>query len=91
VAVNKGDLIEAVASELKLSKTEAGRAVDAVLDSITKGVQQHEKVSLIGFGTFAKKHRAARAGINPITKEPIQIKASTTCGFKPSATLKDAL
>lgn len=89
--MNKGELIDAVASELKLNKSEAGRAVDAVLETITKGVKQHEKVALAGFGTFAKKHRRARTGINPITKQPIEIKASTTCGFKPSTTLKASL
>ena len=67
------------------------RIVTTVLDSITKGIQQHEKVALAGFGTFAKKHRAARAGINPITKQPIQIAASKTCGFKAASALKAAL
>ena len=89
--MNKGELIEAVATELKSSKADAGRAVDAVLECITSGLKTDEKVALVGFGTFQKRLRAARAGINPVTKAPIQIKASTTCGFKPSTQLKGAL
>jgi DNA-binding protein HU-beta len=89
--MNKGDLIEAVASELKSSKTDALKAVEAVLDCIAKGVKHDDKVALVGFGTFVKRKRKARAGINPITKAPIKIAASTTCGFKPSAQLKDTL
>jgi DNA-binding protein HU-beta len=89
--MNKGELIEAVATELKLNKAEAGRTVDAVLDTITKGLRAHEKVALAGFGTFVKKQRAARTGINPITKQPMQIAASTTCGFRAASALKAAL
>lgn len=89
--MNKGDLVEAVASELKASKTDAQKAVDAVLEAISLGLKKDDKVAIVGFGTFQKKQRAARAGINPATKQPIQIKASTTCGFKPSTQLKDTL
>ncbi len=89
--MNKGDLIEAVATELKSTKADAMRAVEAVLESITRGLKKDQRVALPGFGTFQKKRRAARAGMNPITKEKIQIKASTTCGFKPATALKAAL
>lgn len=89
--MNKGDLIEAVAAEMKASKTDAAKAVDAVLECITKGLKADEKVAITGFGTFAKKQRAARAGINPITKAPIQIAASVSCNFKPSQQLKGEL
>lgn len=89
--MNKGDLVEAVASELKSSKVEAQKAVDAVLEAIAKGIKKDDKVAIVGFGTFAKKARAARMGIKPGTKETIQIKASTTCGFKPSTQLKEEL
>jgi len=89
--MNKGDLIDQVAVELKSSKADAGRALEAVLECITKGVKKDEKVAIAGFGTFAKKKRAARMGINPMTKEPIKIAASKTCGFKPAAALKGSL
>jgi DNA-binding protein HU-beta len=89
--MNKGELIDLVAAELKSSKTEASRAVDAVLECITTGIKKEEKVTLAGFGTFVKRRRAARTGINPLTKQPINIGPSKTCGFKPSASLKEAL
>lgn len=89
--MNKGDLIEAVAAQLGESKTVASRAVDAVLGGISEGVQQDEKVSIAGFGTFRRKERKARTGINPATKETIQIPASSTVGFSPSQALKDTL
>lgn len=89
--MNKGDLIDLVAVELKSTKAEASRAVETVLDCITKGIKKEEKVALAGFGTFLKRKRAARMGINPATKEPIKIAASKTCGFKPAAALKESL
>ena len=89
--MNKGELIDHVSTELKTSKAEAGRAVEAVLECITKGIRKEEKVALAGFGTFTKRKRAARMGINPATKEPIKIAASKTCGFKPAAALKETL
>jgi DNA-binding protein HU-beta len=89
--MNKGELIEQVSAELKTSKAEAGRAVETVLECITKGIKKEDKVALAGFGTFTKRKRAARMGINPLTKEPIKIAASTTCGFKPAQALKETL
>jgi DNA-binding protein HU-beta len=89
--MNKGELIDQVSTELKTSKAEAGRVVDTVLECITKGIKKEEKVALAGFGTFTKRRRAARMGINPATKEPIKIAASRTCGFKPAAALKETL
>jgi len=89
--MNKGDLIEAVASQMESSKAEAGRAIDAVFNSIVNGVKSDDKVTIAGFGTFQKKHRAARTGINPATKQPIQIAASTTCAFKPADAVKQSL
>jgi DNA-binding protein HU-beta len=86
--MNKGQLIEAVASELGDSKAAATRAVDAVINCITNGIKADESVTIVGFGTFAKKHRKARTGMNPITKEPIQIQASKSVGFKASQNLK---
>ena len=89
--MNKGDLIEAVASELKTSKADASRAVDAVLECITKGLKSDRKVNIVGFGTFAKRQRGARQGVNPVTKERIQIKPMITCGFRPSSVLKSII
>lgn len=89
--MNKSDLIEAVASQLESSRTDASAAVEAVLAAIGEGVRRDDKVALAGFGTFQKKTRAARQGINPATREPIQIAASTTCSFKPASALKDTL
>ena len=86
--MNKGQLIEAVASELGDSKAAANRAVDAVIASITSGIKADDAVTIVGFGTFAKKDRPARTGRNPSTGEPMQIKASTTVNFKPSQGLK---
>ncbi len=89
--MNKGELIESVATELNFSKTEASKAVEAVLECITNGIKAQDKVALAGFGTFVKRQRAARTGINPVTKQPIAIAASTTCGFKPATALKASL
>jgi DNA-binding protein HU-beta len=89
--MNKGELIDLVAVELKSSKADAGRVVETVLECITAGIKKEEKVALAGFGTFVKRKRAARMGINPATKQPIKIAASKTCGFKPAAALKESL
>ena len=89
--MNKGELVDAVASELGESKAAAQRAVDAVISSITNGVKTDESVTIVGFGTFTKKERAARTGRNPMTGEPMQIKASTTIGFKVSQALEEDL
>lgn len=89
--MNKGDLVEAVASELKVTKAEAQRAVDAVLDSIARGLKDDAKVNLVGFGTFNKRNRTTRRGVNPITKAPMEIPPTTTCGFRPSGQLKSQI
>ena len=89
--MNKGELIESVASSAGLSKADAGRAVDAVIDSITGALKSNGSVSLVGFGTFTVKRRAARQGRNPRTGETIQIAASNVPGFKAGKALKDAV
>lgn len=89
--MNKTQLIEKLASELETSKGEAARTLDAVLGAITEGVRTEEKVMISGFGTFEKRTRAARRGVNPITKEEILDEASTTCGFRAAAGLKQSL
>jgi len=89
--VNKSELIDAIAASADLPKTVAGRALDAVVDAITKALKEGDSVSLVGFGTFSVKKRAARTGRNPRTKEPIQIAEAKVPGFKPGKTLKDAV
>ena len=89
--MNKAELIDAVANEANLSKADAGRAVDAVVDSISSALSKGQQVSVVGFGTFSVKHRAARSGRNPRTGETIQIKASNVPGFKAGKALKDAV
>jgi DNA-binding protein HU-beta len=89
--MNKGELIESVAARAGLSRAEATKSVDAVLDSVTKTLSGGGSVSLVGFGTFSVKARAARMGRNPRTGEAIQIKASKVPGFKAGKALKDAV
>jgi DNA-binding protein HU-beta len=89
--MNKGQLIDQVATELGESKASASRAVEAVIASITNGIKEDENVTIVGFGTFTRKNRAARTGRNPATGEPMQIKASKTVGFRPSQALKDTV
>ncbi|MFV0276210.1 MAG: HU family DNA-binding protein [Parahaliea sp.] len=89
--MNKTELIDAIATTADLSKADAGRALDAVVDSITGALAKGDPVSLVGFGTFAVKHRAAREGRNPQTGNTIQIAATNVPGFKAGKALKDAV
>ena len=89
--MNKAELIDAVAGEANLSKADAGRAIDAVVDSISSALAKGQQVSIVGFGTFGVKHRAARSGRNPRTGETIKIAASNVPGFKAGKALKDAV
>ena len=89
--MNKSELIDAIAAAADLPKASATRALDAVVDSITESLQKGDPVALVGFGTFAVKHRAARAGRNPQTGATIQIKAANVPGFKAGKALKDAV
>ena len=74
--MNKGELVEAVAARLGDSKAQASRAVEAVVASIAEGLKRDEAVTIVGFGTFQVKERAARIGRNPRNNEPIEIPAS---------------
>ena len=89
--MNKQELIEAVASSADLSKADAARAVDSVVDTITNSLKKGDQVTLVGFGTFSVKERAARTGRNPQTGQTIQIAASKVPGFKAGKALKDAV
>jgi DNA-binding protein HU-beta len=89
--MNKAELIESVAEETGLSKAEAGRAVDSVFARITHALQRGDQVTLVGFGSFMVRDRAARTGHNPQTGQTIQIAASKAPAFKAGKALKDAV
>jgi len=89
--MNKTDLVDRVASNLEVTKTDATRYVEAVLDAIAGGVRADAKVTIAGFGTFVRKERAGRTGVNPITKQPMDIAPSKTCTFRASPALRDTL
>ena len=89
--MNKTDLIAAVAAKSELSKKDAEKAVSAFLGAIEDALKAGEKVSLVGFGTFEVKNRAARKGHNPLTGAEIEIAASKAPAFKAGKALKDAL
>lgn len=89
--MSKTELVEIIAKEAGLTKADAGRALDATLNGIMTGLKKNGKVSLVGFGTFSAKKRAAREGINPLTKAPLRIPAKTVASFKAGSKLKDAL
>jgi len=89
--VNKSELIDRVAESSDISKASAGRAIDASIDAITDALKNAESVSLVGFGTFLVRERAARSGRNPQTGAAIEISAAKVPAFKPGKALKDAL
>ena len=89
--MNKAELIDAVADKSGLSKADAGRAVDTVIDVISKALKKGEKVSLVGFGVFSVRKRAARKGRNPKTGAEIKIPAGKTPAFKAGKALKDSV
>ena len=89
--MNKSELIDAIATGADLSKAAAGRALDSTVEAITESLRKGEQVSLVGFGTFNVKQRAARQGRNPQTGETIQIKAATVPSFKAGKALKEAV
>ena len=89
--MNKTELAAAVAAKTELSKKDAEAAVNAVLASITDALAEGDKVALVGFGTFDVKTRAARTGLNPRTKTPVQIAATKIPAFKAGKALKDAV
>ena len=84
-------MIDHIAATADISKADAGRALDAVLDGITDSLKKADPVALIGFGTFVVRERAARTGRNPQTGAEIQIAAAKVPAFKPGKALKDAL
>jgi DNA-binding protein HU-beta len=89
--MNKSELVDAIAESAGLSKADGGRALDALVKTVTKALKKGDTVSLVGFGTFSVRKRAARTGRNPRTGETIKIKASKNPAFKAGKALKDAV
>ncbi|MDC8015375.1 HU family DNA-binding protein [Tahibacter soli] len=89
--MNKAEFVGAVADAAELTKVDAAKAVEAVVEVIKKALKKGDTVSLVGFGTFAVRKRAARTGRNPRTGQTIKIKASKNPSFKAGKALKDAL
>jgi len=89
--MTKAELISAVAEKAGLKKVEAEKAVAAFIDTVTGALKKGDKLSLVGFGTFATAKRAARKGQNPQTGKKINIPAATVPKFKPGKTLKEAV
>ncbi|NRR00984.1 MULTISPECIES: HU family DNA-binding protein [unclassified Brevibacillus] len=89
--MNKTELVTKVAETSELTKKDATKAVDAILDAIADALKEGDKVSLIGFGNFEVRERAARKGRNPQTGEEIEIAASKMPAFKPGKELKDSV
>jgi len=89
--MNKTEFVNAVADAAELSKADAARAVDAMIEVISKALKSGDTITLVGFGTFTVRERAARQGRNPQTGDTIKIKASKNPAFKAGKALKDAV
>ncbi len=89
--MTKACLVEFIAEKAGLTKADATRALEAMLEGVTEGLKKEGKVTLVGFGTFTAKERAARTGRNPQTGENVEIAARVVPGFKAGNKLKDAL
>ena len=89
--MTKGQLIDAVAGVSKLTKKDTEATVNALLEVVTKALKKGDKISLIGFGSFEVRERAAREGVNPSTKQKIKIPACKVPVFKAGKSLKDAV
>jgi len=89
--MNKSQLIEAVASDSGLSRSDSARAIDSLIDTVTRTLKKGDEVSITGFGKFSIVRRAARQGVNPRTGERLKIKASQAPKFSAGATLKQAV
>jgi DNA-binding protein HU-beta len=89
--MNKSQLVSAVASDSGLSKTDSSRAIESLIDTVTRTLKKGDEVSITGFGKFSVVNRAARQGVNPRTGERVKIKASKAPKFSAGATLKQAV
>lgn len=89
--VNKSELIDEIAAQAEISKSAAGKALDAAIDAIKQALNNEDSVTLVGFGTFYVGERAARTGRNPRTGKSIKIKAAKVPKFRAGKGLKDAV
>ena len=89
--MNKSELIAAIAEKSGLSKKDSEKALGGFMDTVVDALKEGDKVALVGFGTFDVRERAARTGLNPRTKEPIEIAASKAPAFKAGKAFKDEL
>ena len=89
--MTKAELVEFMAEKADLTKADATKALDAMMEGITNGLKKDGKVTLVGFGVFTAKKREAREGRNPQTGETVKIAARVVPGFKAGSKLKDAL
>ena len=89
--MNKGEFVGAVADAAEMTKADAERAVEAMFKVVKKALKSGDSISLVGFGTFSVRKRAARTGRNPRTGDTIKIKASKNPAFKAGKALKDAV
>ena len=87
--MNKAELIDAISSSAKITKADAGRALDATIESINKALKKGDRIGLVGFGSFSVAKRAARTGRNPQTGKEIKIAAKKVVKFKAGNELSD--
>jgi DNA-binding protein HU-beta len=89
--MNKSELVSSIAAKSGLNKESAKKALDATVESIVEALKAGDKVALVGFGTFSVSERAARQGINPATKQAINIPAKKVAKFKAGSEIEDAI
>lgn len=89
--MNKSELIASIAAKAELSKKDAEKALNAFVETVEETLKSGDKVQLVGFGSFEVKHRAAKEGINPRTKEKITIAATNRAVFKAGKGLKESI
>ena len=89
--MNKSELVAAMADQAELSKKDAENALKAFVDVVTDELKKGGNIQLVGFGSFEVTQRAAREGINPLTKKPMSIPASKAPKFKAGKALKDTV
>ncbi len=89
--MNKTELVAAIAEQAGISKKDSEKALAAFIDTVAAELKKGEKIQLVGFGTFEVRERAARTGINPQTKQQIEIAASKNPVFKAGKALKDSI
>jgi len=89
--MNKADMVTIIAKDAAITKAQAAKALDSMLDAIVGALKKGDKVTLVNFGTFSVKDQAARTGRNPRTNKPIDIPGKRVPKFKPGKTLLDSV